>query len=85
VLDPFAGTGTTLVVAEQFKRKPIGIEIDSDNITCIQDRLQNISSADSVLRFHKDYQNTENLNEIWDTNIQLSTTRKEKSLKLFEA
>jgi DNA modification methylase len=85
VLDPFAGTGTTLAVAEQLKRKPIGIEIDSENVMCIQNRLQTISNADSVLRFHKDYHNTENLNEIWDTATWASAPRKEKTLKLFEA
>ena len=36
VFDPFAGTGTMLVVAHQLNRKSIGIEIDSDNAECIR-------------------------------------------------
>lgn len=83
VLDPFAGTGTTLVVAEQLGRKSIGIEIDSDNIKCIKNRLKKISESDNVNRFYKDYIHTENLNSIWDTNLKISIPRIEKSLKLF--
>lgn len=66
VLDPFAGTGTTLVVAEQLGRKSIGIEIDPENVKCIENRLENISKSDSVTRFYKDYIHTENLKTIWN-------------------
>lgn len=46
VLDPFAGTGTTLVVAEQLGRKSIGIEIDPENVKCIENRLEHISKSE---------------------------------------
>ena len=39
VLDPFAGSGTTLIVAEQLTRKSIGIELDRHNVALIQNRL----------------------------------------------
>jgi DNA modification methylase len=84
ILDPFAGTGTTLVVAEQLERKSIGIEIDSENVTCIHNRLKHLSKADNILRFQKDYSNTEKLKEIWDSDFLSFTPRKEKALKLFE-
>jgi DNA modification methylase len=85
VFDPFAGTGTTLVVAEQLKRKSIGIEIDAENANCIQNRLHHISKADRVFRFFKDYKHTENLKEIWDVDSLNSRPRKEKMFELFEA
>lgn len=65
VLDPFAGTGTTLVVAMQLDRKSVGIDIDKANVACIRRRLSEISKADSILRFYKDYIFTDNLSGIW--------------------
>lgn len=65
VLDPFAGTGTTLVVSEQLQRKSIGIELDSLNIQIIQKRLAEHRKADDVSRFFKDYSCTEGLETIW--------------------
>jgi len=85
VFDPFAGTGTTLVVAEQLKRKSMGIEIDAENASCIQNRLKHISKADQVLRLYKDYHHTENLKAIWDVDSVVPRTRKEKMFALFEA
>lgn len=85
VFDPFAGTGTTLVVAEQLSRKSLGIEIDPENIVCIQDRLKAIREVDNIQRFYKDYIYTENLKELWDINVELkSKQKKTKSLSLFE-
>lgn len=40
VLDPFAGSGTTLRVAKDMKRNYIGIEIDPGNIKIIKERLR---------------------------------------------
>lgn len=40
VLDPFAGSGTTLAVAERLQREAIGIELNSDYIRLIHQRLQ---------------------------------------------
>lgn len=65
VFDPFAGTGTTLVVAKQLFRKSIGIEIDPYNANIIKDRTRNIRVSDSINRFKKDYICTVNLKEIW--------------------
>lgn len=40
VLDPFAGSGTTLAVAQKFGRRGIGIELNPDYIPLIKERLQ---------------------------------------------
>ncbi len=46
VLDPFAGFGTTLVVAERMNRRGLGIELLSARVDQIRRR---VSDADSVL------------------------------------
>jgi DNA modification methylase len=84
VLDPFAGTGTTLVVAEQLGRKSIGIEIDPENVKCIENRLEYISKADSVTRFYKDYIHTDNLKTIWHLDSAPTLPKKEEPLALFK-
>lgn len=65
VFDPFAGTGTTLVVAKQLKRKYIGIEIDPENTHCVKERLANLRKADLISTFYKDYAHTQGLESIW--------------------
>lgn len=65
VLDPFAGTGTTLVVAEQVGRPSIGIEIDPKNVSLIQERLDARRDADSVLPLREYYRFTPGLEHIW--------------------
>ena len=65
VLDPFAGSGTTLVVAEQLGRKSIGIELDSHNVALIQSRLTEKRESDDVSRFFRDYACTPDLEAIW--------------------
>jgi len=40
VLDPFAGSGTTLVVAKKYNRKYIGIEISKNYVKIIKERLK---------------------------------------------
>jgi DNA modification methylase len=39
VLDPFAGSGTTLVVASRLNRSAIGIELNSEYVSIIEERL----------------------------------------------
>ncbi len=64
VLDPFAGSGTTLVVSEQLARKSIGIELDIFNVELIQNRLAEQRESDDISRFFKDYACTSNLEAI---------------------
>ena len=44
ILDPFAGCGTTLFVAERMGRVPFGVEIDQDRVNFIRSRLSNSES-----------------------------------------
>lgn len=83
VFDPFAGTGTTLVVAEQLERKSIGIEIDQNNVKHIKYRLEKMSRSDNVMKFYKEYIYTENLNDIWDVDSVPFAQRKKEELSLF--
>ncbi len=41
VLDPFAGFGTTLIVAERMGRVPFGVEINRDRVTYARSKLAN--------------------------------------------
>jgi site-specific DNA-methyltransferase (adenine-specific) len=65
VLDPLAGTGTTVVVANQLERNSIGIEIDPENVKIINNRLRSLRPSDSISRHCDYYRFTANLREIW--------------------
>ena len=65
VFDPFAGTGTTLIAAQQLKRHSLGVEIDPENAACIRARLQTIRPSDDIQRWYDDYKYTENLETVW--------------------
>ncbi|NQS97004.1 MAG: site-specific DNA-methyltransferase [candidate division Zixibacteria bacterium] len=65
VLDPFAGSGTTMVVAGQLGRSAYGIEIDPVNVEIIQRRINSIREADDISRFHSYYAHTKDLDGIW--------------------
>ena len=65
VFDPFAGTGTTLCVAQQLNRVSIGIEIDKRNCDRIKERVTELRSVDNILRFRSEYVHTPNLSGIW--------------------
>lgn len=71
VLDPFAGTGTTLVVAKQLLRNSIGIEIDSFNVDLIEERLGNLKESDDISNLRNDYLYTDNLENIWKSDAPL--------------
>ena len=74
VLDPFAGTGTTLVTAHQLGRISIGVEIDPKNAKMIQKRLKEIRTSDSIEKYYQDYIYTENLSEIWGNKFPVRYT-----------
>ncbi|MBM2814465.1 MAG: modification methylase [Ignavibacteria bacterium] len=86
ILDPFAGTGTTLVVAKQLQRNYIGIEIDPENVMTIHDRLNTIRKSDIIEKYYNDYIHTDNLKRIWDIDNQaiIKSYKKEQEVSLFE-
>jgi len=59
VLDPFCGSGTTLVAAEILGRHSIGMDISEDAIAITKERLKNpIKSESGVLKFGRNsYEN----------------------------
>ena len=85
VLDPFAGTGTTLVTAHQLGRNSIGIEIDPSNVKLINERLEDIRNPDKVEKYYQDYICTEDLSKIWGTisSMKLPSKTKSKQPSLF--
>jgi len=80
VFDPFAGTGTTLVVAKQLQRQSVGIELDNDNVSLIEKRLQSLRQADDITKLWDDYAHTKNLHKIWKLleNIKVKNSSKLK-------
>jgi site-specific DNA-methyltransferase (adenine-specific) len=76
VLDPVAGSGTTLVVAYQLERNSIGIEIDPEYIEVINKRLESHRSADNLLKYIDYYRFTRGLEKIYPTNIAMHTPKR---------
>ena len=83
VLDPFAGSGTTLVVAEQLRRKSIDIELDKINVEIIRERLTKKREADDISGLFKDYECTPDLEAIWGR-AESKVTATSKQIELFE-
>lgn len=65
VLDPFAGTGTTLCVSRGLSRSSIGIEKSAHNVEHINQRLSEWRPVDDVSQLRGDYEYTAGLHEIW--------------------
>jgi DNA modification methylase len=65
VLDPFAGTGTTLVAAKQLGRCSVGMEVDPANAAMVERRLDEPRDADSIEQLRHYYRFTEDLDTIW--------------------
>lgn len=72
VLDPCAGTGTTLIVTEQLGRHSVGIEIDPTGAELIRERLCQKRSADSITRIREYYRFTDNLDAVWPAEKDLT-------------
>ncbi len=69
VCDPFAGTGTTNVVAAQSHRSSIGMELDPENVRAIRERLKQLRYADDVDKLFKDYSCTSGIEKIWGSTV----------------
>lgn len=69
VLDPFAGSGTTLVACNQLNRVSIGIEISKKNYDVIVERLKAERPADAVDMHY--YRFTKNLQKIVGEDFRL--------------
>ena len=65
VLDPFAGTGTTLCVSRGLSRVSVGIEKSAQNVGCINRRLRAFRPEDDVSQLRGDYDYTPGLDEMW--------------------
>ena len=65
ILDPYAGTGTTAVVAHQLQRFSIAIEIDPANVDLIHNRIKTIRKPDLIQKYLNYYRHTENIDRIW--------------------
>lgn len=64
ILDPFCGSGTTLVAAKRLRRDYIGFDINSSAIKVTNARLENpIKSSSSLLKKGKKYYDTKNKKE----------------------
>lgn len=71
VFDPCAGTGTTLVAAQQLDRKSVGIEKDIMNVECARTRIGALRDEDDISKFYSDYRFTENLADIWGSDVRV--------------
>lgn len=62
VLDPFSGSGTTIVVADQFKRKWLGCEFSHEYNECAIERLENTKhkSKEKWIEFDRENDNRRN-------------------------
>jgi tRNA G10 N-methylase Trm11 len=85
VFDPFAGTGTTLVVAKQLKRNAMGIDIDHDNVKLIQRRLREERTSDDISKYFDYYRYTDGIASILGVDrTQRASRSKSKQATLFE-
>jgi site-specific DNA-methyltransferase (adenine-specific) len=53
VLDPFAGTGTTLVAAQNLGRTYLGIDINPEYVTIAQKRLSQCNGEDITVEYQR--------------------------------
>ncbi|MBN2541407.1 site-specific DNA-methyltransferase [bacterium] len=86
ILDPFAGTGVSSVVAYQLERNSVCIEIDPANVHLIRKRLESKRSIDNIAKYREYYKYTPDINDIWPS-IKRSASSKRKlavPLNIFE-
>jgi len=80
VFDPFAGTGTTVVVAKQLNRNSIGIEFDELYAKHAIERIELIKPSDDISKLWKKYTCTKDLEKIWG-NCETGAPKVQKEVK----
>jgi len=84
VLDPFSGSGTTLVVAKQLDRKYVGIDISEEYVRNTEKRLGNVEKNKSSNLFFEPAELSELKQLLVDMQISVDEIKKDKKLmKLF--
>ena len=83
ILDPFAGTGTTPLVAHQLQRNSLSIEIDPINVAFIKNRIKTVQESDLIQKYYKDYIYTENLKNIWGDELEVLTKPEQQNISSF--
>lgn len=81
VLDPLAGTGSTLLVAKQLKRNSIGIEIDPKYAELIRKRVKFLRKSDVISNYYSYYRFTPNLGQIWPVKESLPPVKESLPLE----
>ncbi|MFK5976615.1 MAG: DNA methyltransferase [Sulfurovum sp.] len=82
ILDPFCGSGTTLVAGKLNNRKVIGIDISKEAIELTKSRLSNpIKSDSNLLKKGKDsYNNVDNLVEKFLHNVEYIPVQRNRGI-----
>ncbi len=70
VLDPFSGTGTTNIVANQLERPSIAIEKSPANCNLIRKRFTDFRKSDDIRRYYSYYRFTSNLESVWQSKLE---------------
>ena len=78
IFDPFAGTGTTGIVARQLNRKFTMVEKAKINYNAIIERLTKNRKIDDIYRYLATYKFTENLDKIWGGEVKAIALYKQK-------
>lgn len=70
IFDPFAGTATTCVVANQLNRNSICIEKDELYYEYCLQRLKKLRDMDNINQLKDDYKHTKNIENIWGSSYK---------------
>ena len=65
VFDPFAGTGTMAICADQLQRDSISVDNATFNVSLIENRLSELRECDNIGNFRNEYSFTKNIDEIF--------------------
>lgn len=74
VLDPFAGTGTTGIVAKQLFRHSINVENGKINCNVMMNRFSKVRKCDNINQYYNYYRFTPQIENIWQRSMLSRST-----------